>query len=229
MAGTRARRGDGRSRDPRPLRPRHLEQHPTLRGREPAPQPERGEAERDRARGGTWHARHPSTRPARRARLAAREAQRRGLHWGVAKDAETPDNDEEMAADTRIPENPFTEDAAAGESSDSISSLSKAIQEHLDLKQRNAGLDTTMPLDRYSLEDPFENHPLFKSEEQARLEETLEGVEAPTSESQAPWPGRGGRTRGPRARRGPLGSLARLRLGRVVRTTGARSQLVSRA
>ena len=46
-----------------------------------------------------------------------------------------------------------------------------------------------MPLDRYSIEDPFENHPLFKSEEQARLEETLEGAEAPTSESQAPWPG----------------------------------------
>jgi hypothetical protein len=107
----------------------------------------------------------------------------------VAKDAETPDNDEDMAADTHIPENPFTEDAVADESSDSISSLSKAIQEHLDLKQKNAGLDTTMPLDRYSIEDPFENHPLFKSEEQARLEETLEGVEAPTSESQGPWPG----------------------------------------
>ena len=138
-----------------------------------------------------------STRPARRARLAAREAQRRGLHWGVAKDAETPDNDEEMAADTRIPENPFTEDAAAGEGSDGISSLSKAIQEHLDLKQRNAGLDTTMPLDRYSLEDPFENHPLFKTEEQARLEETLDGVEAPTSESQAPWPGQEEAPEGP--------------------------------
>jgi hypothetical protein len=107
----------------------------------------------------------------------------------VAKDAETIDDDEEMAADTRIPDNPFTEDAADGESVDSISSLSKAIQEHLDLKQKNAGLDTTMPLDRYSIEDPFENHPLFKSEEQARLEETLEGVEAPTSESQGPWPG----------------------------------------
>ena len=43
-----------------------------------------------------------------------------------------------------------------------------------------------MPLDRYSLEDPFENHPLFKSEEQARLEETLDGVEAPTVRAQAP-------------------------------------------
>ena len=36
-----------------------------------------------------------------------------------------------------------------------------------------------MPLGKYSVEDPFENHPLFKSEEQARLEETLEGAEAP--------------------------------------------------
>ena len=108
----------------------------------------------------------------------------------MANDTETPDDhDEEMAAETSIPDNPFTEDAADGESADSISSLSKAIQEHLDLKQKNADLDTTMPLDRYSIEDPFENHPLFKSEEQARLEETLEGVEAPTSESQAPWPG----------------------------------------
>ena len=86
-----------------------------------------------------------------------------------------------MPTETRIPENPFTEDAAAD---DSASSLSKAIQEHLDLKQRNAGLDNTMPLDRYSIEDPFENHPLFKSEEQARLEETLESV--PAEETPAP-------------------------------------------
>ena len=58
------------------------------------------------------------------------------------------------------------------------SSLSKAIQEHLDLKQRNAGLDRTMPLDRYSIEDPFENHPLFKTEEQARVEETMDGAQS---------------------------------------------------
>ena len=92
-----------------------------------------------------------------------------------------------MTTETRIPENPFTETAADAESS----SLSKAIQEHLDLKQRNAGLDITMPLDRYSIEDPFENHPLFKSEEQARLEETLEGVEAPEPSPALPWPGEG--------------------------------------
>jgi hypothetical protein len=66
----------------------------------------------------------------------------------------------------------------------------RAIQEHLALKQRNAGLDGEMPIDRYHLDDPFDNHPLFKSEEQARLEETLEGVDAaPPASSTLPWPG----------------------------------------
>ena len=91
-----------------------------------------------------------------------------------------------MATDTQIPDNPFTEDA---QGEDEASSLSRAIQEHLDLKQRNAGLAGAMPLDRYSVEDPFENHPLFKSEEQARLEETLDGAEAPEPVSPLPWPG----------------------------------------
>ena len=91
-----------------------------------------------------------------------------------------------MAVDTSIPENPFTTDATA---EDDASSLARAIQEHLDLKQRNAALDGDMPLDRYSIEDPFENHPLFKSEEQARLEETLDGAEAPEPVSPLPWPG----------------------------------------
>ena len=77
-----------------------------------------------------------------------------------------------MAVETSIPENPFTTDESA---EDDASSLARAIQEHLDLKQRNAALDGDMPLDRYEIEDPFENHPLFKSEEQARLEETLSG------------------------------------------------------
>jgi hypothetical protein len=70
------------------------------------------------------------------------------------------------------------------------SQFAQVIQEHLELKARNADLGGRMPLDRYELEDPFENHPLFKSEEQARLEETLEGVQAPVLESAAlPWPG----------------------------------------
>jgi hypothetical protein len=77
---------------------------------------------------------------------------------------------------------------------DAETSLARAIQDHLDLKQRNAELGSAMPLDRYSVEDPFENHPLFKSEEQARLEETLESVldpEAVAEETEPvlPWPG----------------------------------------
>ena len=37
-----------------------------------------------------------------------------------------------------------------------------------------------MPLDVYKSEDPFENHPLFKTEEQARLEETMDGASRPS-------------------------------------------------
>jgi hypothetical protein len=57
---------------------------------------------------------------------------------------------------------------------DADTPFSRAIEEHLSLKKRNAGLDGAMPLDRYGVADPMENHPLFKSEEQARLEETFE-------------------------------------------------------
>jgi hypothetical protein len=55
--------------------------------------------------------------------------------------------------------------------------FANVIQDHLELKRRNAGLDDQMPLDRYRIEDPFENHPLFKTEEQARIEETMDGEE----------------------------------------------------
>ena len=68
--------------------------------------------------------------------------------------------------------------------------FARVIQDHLELKARNAGLDGEMPIDRYLPEDPFENHPLFKSEEQARLEETMEGEPAVELESRAlAWPG----------------------------------------
>jgi hypothetical protein len=108
--------------------------------------------------------------------------------------ANDPDiHTDEMTTDTRIPDNPFTDDATNGDES----SLARAIQEHLDLKERNAGLDSSMPLDRYSVEDPFENHPLFKSEEQARLEETLDGVEAPEPDDELRWPGEDGAPEGP--------------------------------
>ena len=53
--------------------------------------------------------------------------------------------------------------------------FAQVIQEHLALKERNAALEQDLPLDRYRSEDPFENHPLFKTEEQARLEETMDG------------------------------------------------------
>jgi hypothetical protein len=69
--------------------------------------------------------------------------------------------------------------------------FAEAIRQHLDLKARNAGLDGEMPLGRYLNGDLLENHPLFKSEEQARIEETLDG-EVPAVELSAerqPWPG----------------------------------------
>ena len=52
--------------------------------------------------------------------------------------------------------------------------FSNVIQDHLELKRRNAELEDNMPIDSYRVEDPFENHPLFKTEEQARIEDTLD-------------------------------------------------------
>ena len=70
------------------------------------------------------------------------------------------------------------------------SPFASVIQDHLELKRQNADLDSEMPLDRYQIEDTFENHPLFKSEEQARIEETLDGEPAVELHSLAlPWPG----------------------------------------
>ena len=73
---------------------------------------------------------------------------------------------------------------------DTESGFARAIREHLALKSRNAELDGEMPIDRYLDGDPLENHPLFKSEEQARIEETLEGEPAAELSSDTlPWPG----------------------------------------
>jgi hypothetical protein len=70
------------------------------------------------------------------------------------------------------------------------SMFGQVIQEHLELKRRNAELEDEMPLSSYEADDPFDNHPLFKSEEQARLEETMDGTEpAVTVPSVLPWPG----------------------------------------
>ena len=70
--------------------------------------------------------------------------------------------------------------------------FAQVIRDHLELKERNSELDH-MPIDRYKSDDPFQNHPLFKTEEQARLEETMDGVEphfvAHSAEATLPWPG----------------------------------------
>lgn len=55
--------------------------------------------------------------------------------------------------------------------------FASVIEDHLALKERNRTLEEEMPIDSYKIEDPFENHPLFKTEEQARIEETLDGEE----------------------------------------------------
>jgi hypothetical protein len=72
---------------------------------------------------------------------------------------------------------------------DTNSLFASVIQEHLELRRRNAALEHEMPLERYMPDDPFENHPLFKTEEQARIEDTLDGaqtiVDEPTS---VEWP-----------------------------------------
>jgi hypothetical protein len=71
--------------------------------------------------------------------------------------------------------------------------FAQVIRDHLELKERNSDLDPQMPIERYKSADPFQNHPLFKTEEQARLEETMDGVEphfvAHSADVSLPWPG----------------------------------------
>jgi hypothetical protein len=45
-----------------------------------------------------------------------------------------------------------------------------------------------MPLDRYRVDDPFNNHPLFKTEVQARVEDTLSGVDEIDPSKVLAWP-----------------------------------------
>jgi len=70
--------------------------------------------------------------------------------------------------------------------------FAQVIKEHLDLKERNAQLDRAMPIEDYK-EDTLANHPLFKTEEQARIEETMDGVEPDFSDASLEdvgvWPG----------------------------------------
>ena len=58
---------------------------------------------------------------------------------------------------------------------ETASLFADVIQDHLELKRKNAELEGNMPIDHYRVEDPFQNHPLFKTEEQARIEDTLDG------------------------------------------------------
>ena len=114
---------------------------------------------------------------------------------------------------------------------ETASPFAQVIQDHLELKRRNSALEHEMPIEKYMAEDPFQNHPLFKTEEQARVEDTMDGaqsiVDEPTS---LDWPsaedtfvaapaetaGAGRRRPGRRLRRESLVALARLRLGRLV-------------
>ncbi len=75
------------------------------------------------------------------------------------------------------------------------SMFERVIQDHLALKERNARLDGKMPIESYKETDPLENHPLFKTEEQARIEETMDGVDPDFSDETLEdvglgiWPG----------------------------------------
>jgi hypothetical protein len=72
---------------------------------------------------------------------------------------------------------------------ESPSMFAQVIQEHLELKRRNSALEHEMPLGKYMHDDPFENHPLFKTEEQARFEDTMDGVQGiETHETSLDWP-----------------------------------------
>ena len=72
---------------------------------------------------------------------------------------------------------------------DAPSMFAQVIQDHLELKRRNAALEHEMPLEKYMTDDPFENHPLFKTEEQARIEETMDGVPGiEAEETSLDWP-----------------------------------------
>src|SRR5215471_5398846 len=80
-------------------------------------------------------------------------------------------------------------DQEEGRPGDTSSLFASVIQDHLELRRRNAALEHEMPLERYMPDDPFENHPLFKTEEQARIEDTLDGVQTIVDEpTSLEWP-----------------------------------------
>jgi hypothetical protein len=72
---------------------------------------------------------------------------------------------------------------------ETASFFSQVIEDHVELKRRNSSIEGSHPIDRYLNGDPFENHPLFKTEEQARIEETMGGEEPAVVAHVQPWPG----------------------------------------
>lgn len=88
---------------------------------------------------------------------------------------------------------------------DKESTFARVIEDHLELKRKNTDLERAMPIDSYRVDDPFQNHPLFKTEEQARIEDTLDGhhgvatveqvVPEPSSEERPSEEGLWGRSR----------------------------------
>jgi hypothetical protein len=69
--------------------------------------------------------------------------------------------------------------------SQSGSLFASVIEHHLELKRRNQHLDEELPLDEYMGGDPFANHPLFRTEAEARREEEETG-EHPVVPLEAP-------------------------------------------
>jgi hypothetical protein len=65
--------------------------------------------------------------------------------------------------------------------------FASAIEHHLELKRRNQHLEGDLPLDEFIGDDPFANHPLFKTEADARREEDETG-DHPDVAAHAPEP-----------------------------------------
>src|ERR1700690_2841704 len=111
--------------------------------------------------------------------------------WGLCRKALVRKRDGDQALDLGFR---MAYDQEDGMAVDTASLFASVIQEHLELRRRNAALEHEMPLERYMPDDPFENHPLFKTEEQARIEDTMDGappsiIDEPTS---LDWGGNGG-------------------------------------
>jgi hypothetical protein len=57
------------------------------------------------------------------------------------------------------------------------STFARVIEEHLELKRKNSHLDEVLPIEEYRNGNNLDNHPLFKTEEQARIEDTITGTQ----------------------------------------------------